>query len=108
MKQEVAKHLADGATTLAVSTGASSYFGWFVFINENAPGVGVLLSAFFGFIGLFFYYITFKKSTLADQNKSHLDDLTSAFEDHKEETKQEFKKVSDGISEILGAVQNER
>lgn len=107
MKQEIASHLGHGATALAVGTGTSSYFGWFTFINENAPGVGVLLSAFFGFTGLFFYYITWKKSTLADQNKADIESLSVAFEDHKEETREEFKKVFSGIEEILENVTNE-
>ncbi len=94
MKQESVKHLADGATTLAVSTGASSYFGWFTFINTNAPGIGVLLSLVFGVVGLIFYYLTWKKSTLADSNKDRLDE-------HIIETREEFTKVGDGISLIL-------
>ena len=94
MKQESVKHLADGATTLAVSTGASSYFGWFTFLNSNAPGIGVLLSLVFGVIGLVFYYLTWRKSTLADDNKDRLDA-------HIEETREEFKNVNNGISSIL-------
>lgn len=73
MKQESVKHLADGATTLAVSSGASSYFGWFTFINENAPGVGVILSFLFGVIGIIFYWLTWSKLTLAEENKKKLD-----------------------------------
>lgn len=94
MKQESVKHLADGATTLAVSTGASSYFGWFTFINANAPGIGVLLSLVFGLIGLVFYYLNWKKSILADDNKDRLDT-------HIEETREEFRIVNGGIDSIL-------
>jgi hypothetical protein len=94
VKQESVKHLADGATTLAVGSGASSYFGWFVFVNNNAAGIGVLLSFFFGVIGLIFYWLTWRKSTLADENKTKLDE-------HIEETKEEFKNVNSGLSEIL-------
>jgi hypothetical protein len=94
VKQESVKHLADGATTLAVGSGASSYFGWFVFVNNNAAGIGVLLSFFFGVVGLIFYWLTWRKSTLADENKTKLDE-------HIEETKEEFKNVNSGLSEIL-------
>ena len=94
MKQESVKHLADGATTLAVSAGASSYFEWFTFLNANAPGIGVLLSLVFGLIGLIFYYLNWKKSTLADDNKDRLDA-------HIEETREEFKVVNNGIESIL-------
>ena len=98
MKQESVKALADGATISAVSTGASSYFGWFTFINTNAPGIGVLLSLIFGSIGLIFYYLTWKKSTLADSNRDRLDE-------HIIETKEGFDKLDikfdDGIKSIL-------
>ena len=70
MKQDIIAH---SATTLAVGTGASSYFGWFTFINANAPGIGILLSFFFGTAGLIFYFLTWKKSTLADNNEKRLD-----------------------------------
>lgn len=104
MKQELSKHLADGATTLAVSTGAtSSVLGY---INHYAAGIGVLCTIFFGLIGSFFYYITWKKSTLADQNKADIESLSIAFSDHKQETREEFKKVSSGIDEILEIVAN--
>ncbi len=98
MKQESVKALADGAIISAVSTGANSYFGWFTFINANAPGIGVLLSLVFGVVGLVFYYLTWKKSTLADTNKDRLDE-------HIIETRDEFKKldtkIDKGISSIL-------
>jgi len=98
VKQESVKALADGATISAVSTGASSYFGWFTFVNANAPGIGVLLSMVFGVVGLIFYYLTWKKSTLADSNRDRLDE-------HIIETRDEFKKLDDkldnGISSIL-------
>ena len=108
MKQESVKHLADGATISAVSTGASSYFGWFTFINENAPGIGVLLSFFFGVIGLIFYYLTWKKSTLAETNKKELDSNKKELANHgdkldahiKESTEQ-FKFLGDGIKTLL-------
>lgn len=74
MKQEIIAH---SATTLAVGTGASSYFGWFIFINANAPGIGILLSFFFGTAGLIFYFLTWKKSILADENEKRLDKVES-------------------------------
>ena len=101
MKQESVKALADGATISAVSTGASSYFGWFTFINTNAPGIGVLLSLVFGTAGLIFYWLTWKKSTLAEKNKEKIDTHSDRLDDHIVETRDEFKKVGDGISLIL-------
>ena len=105
MRQESVKHLADGATTLAISSGASSYFGWFTFINNNAPGIGVLLSFFFGSIGLIFYFFTWKKSTLADENKVTLSEHAEKLDTHILKTNANFesmdKKVSSGIESIL-------
>ena len=75
MKQESLKHLADGATISAVSTGAGNYLGWFGFINENAPGIGVLLSMFFGICGVVFYVISYRKATVADDNAKKIDQL---------------------------------
>ena len=102
MKQEMAKHFADGAVTLAVGTGATT--SWLGYINHHAAGIGVLCTIFFGFVGVFFYYITWKKTTLADQNKTELDELSKALDEHKTETKSEFEKVSNGINEILEIV----
>jgi len=101
VKLESAKHLADGATTLAISTGASSYFGWFTFINSNAPGIGVLLSFFFGVTGLIFYFMTWQKSTLADENKKVIDKHGKKLDSHIEESTEQFKFLGDGIKTLL-------
>jgi len=112
VKQESLKVLADGATTLAVGSGASSYFGWFVFINEYAPGVGVILSFVFGVVGIIFYWLNQKKLTLADENKRgllvvaekldvHIEKLDTHIQDTNKqnaELKNEFKS---GINSIL-------
>jgi len=101
VKQENVKSLADGATTLAVSSGASSYFGWFTFINDNAPGIGVLLSLIFGLIGIIFYWLTLKKSTLADENKRGLEANSEKLDVHIEQTNKQFDNVNSGITSIL-------
>lgn len=101
MKQESVKNLADGATTLAVSSGASSYFGWFNLVNDNAPGIGVLLSLLFGIIGIVFYWLTLKKSTLADENKIELTANSERLYEHILETSTQFDNVNLGIDSIL-------
>ena len=101
MKQESVKHLADGATTFAVGSGASSYFGWFVFINEYAPGVGVILSFIFGTIGIIFYYLNQKKLTLADENKLGLIIVTEKLDTHIKETTNQNNELKSGINSIL-------
>jgi hypothetical protein len=104
----IEKHLADGATISAVGSGASSYFGWFEFVNDNAAGIGVLLSFFFGSIGLIFYWLTWKKSTLADENKINLTSHAEKLDGHIVKSDSQFIKVdtqfdqvNSGISEIL-------
>lgn len=101
MKQELTRAFADGATTLAVSAGASSYFGWFTFINDNAPAIGIMLSFFFGMAGLIFYWLTWKKATLADTNKIELLQQGEKLDQHIQETRDEFKKFDKGIILIL-------
>ena len=101
MKQESAKLLADGATLSAVSTGASSYFGWFTFVNANAPGIGVLLSLVFGLIGVVFYILNHRKTLLAEKNKEVIDKNNDRLDAHIEETREEFKIVNTGISTII-------
>lgn len=86
MKQDPTELLGHGLTVVSVGLGASNRPGWFDFINTNAPGIGVILSAFFGFAGLFFYYINWKKSKLSEENKINLDK-------HIQETKSQFDKI---------------
>ena len=101
MKQEITKVLADGAAASAVSLGAATKLGWFEFINANAPGIGVLASCFFGVVATIFYYLTYAKSTQADQNRKDLKVLESVMSDHKKETETSFEQVNSGLSEIL-------
>jgi len=98
MKEEIIAH---SATTLAVGAGASSYFEWFTFINTNAPGIGILLSFFFGTAGLIFYFLTWKKSTLADQNKKELSEQGEKLDSHIIESTEQFKYLGDGIKTLL-------
>jgi len=94
VKQQTGEALAHGTTGLAISSGASSYFGWFIFINDNAPAIGVLLSGFFGFAGLIFYILTWRKSTLADQNKEDLEGINNKLDNHIIETREETKNTN--------------
>lgn len=87
MKQESLKHIADGAMISAVGSGTSSYFDWFAFINTNASGVGVILSFIFGVAGIIFYILTWKKQTLADENKRAIEANERKLDDHIEETR---------------------
>ncbi len=102
MKQEITKVLADGAAASAVSLGAATKLGWFEFITANAPGLGFLASCFFGVIATIFYYLTWIKSTQADQNKKDLKALEDVMSVHIEDTEKSFAKVDNGINEILG------
>ncbi len=99
MKQEVTRALADGAAASAVSLGAATKFGWFVFINANAPALGFIASCIFGTIATVFYLLTYSKATQADQNKKDL-------QTHKKETEISFNRVNKGIDEILNKLTN--
>lgn len=101
MKQEITKALADGTATLAVSGGIATKLGWFEFINANAQGLGFMASCFFGAVATLFYFLTYSKSTQADQNKKDLEELESVMTDHINDTEKSFSKVDAGISEIL-------
>jgi len=101
MKQETIKHLADGATISAVSSGASSYFGWFTFINENAAGIGVILSFLFGVTASVFYCLTWRKATLANENKKEIVSQGAKLDLHIDETREEFRTINNGVQSIL-------
>lgn len=101
MKQETLKHLGDGAIISAVSTGAINKLGWLSYLNENAGGIGLIITTFFGLIGLFFYYLTWKKSILADVNKIELIQHGEKLDAHIKETNNQFKCLNNGVKSIL-------
>jgi len=101
VKQELTKVLADGAATLAVSGGIANKLGWFGFINTNAPGLAFLASCIFGIVATIFYFLTYAKSTQADENKKDLKVLEDVMSGHIKDTEKSFEKVDSGISEIL-------
>jgi hypothetical protein len=106
VKQEMTKALADGAATLAVSGGIVTKLGWFEFINANAQGLGFLASCVFGIIATVFYFLTYAKSTQSDKNKKDLKALEDVMSDHIKDTDQSFRKVDNGINEILKKLNN--
>lgn len=75
MKQETVKHLADGAVVSAGGMGISSYMGWFSFINENAPGIGVIISLIALIVGIGFNVYNSSKLTQTDKNKAEIDTI---------------------------------
>ena len=93
MKQETLADLGHGAITLSAGTGVSNHLGWFDFINANATGVGFIATSFFGSVGLVFYWLNLRKSTLADQNKIN-------FDNYKKESDGNFKSL-DGKIQII-------
>lgn len=93
MKQETLADLGHGAITLSAGTGVSNHLGWFDFINANATGLGFIATSFFGSVGLVFYWLNLRKSTLADQNKIN-------FDNYKKESDGNFKSL-DGKIQII-------
>lgn len=81
MKQETAKTLGDGAATLAVSTGAGNYLGWFDFINQNAAGIGVIISFLSFIVAVIFYVLTYKKPDDSRKNSNKIMELQAELDD---------------------------
>ncbi len=108
MKQEITKVLADGTVTLAVGGGIATKMGWFEFINTNASALGWMTSVFFGVVATLFYLLTYLKATQADENKKNLEVLESVTSEHIRNTSNSFKKVDNGINEILTKLSRRR
>lgn len=107
MRQETLKALADGSLALTVGTGAGSEaLSYLEYINTYAAGIGTLISLFGLIIATIFYIATWRKQNLSSENKKNLDVLSSAVEDHKKHTSNEFKKVGKGIEAILSKLDN--
>lgn len=104
MKQEITKALADGTALAAVSGGIATKFGWFKFINEYAEALGFIATCVFGLVATVFYFLTYVKVQQSDRNKKDLRVLEAAFDDHKTDTEESFKKVDDGINKILSII----
>ncbi len=74
MKQDTLKALSDGLATSTVSLGiGTSSLSWLGFLNDNAAGLGVLLT-FASFVIYFvFQILSHRKLSLADQNRIQLE-----------------------------------
>ncbi|MCJ8292900.1 MAG: hypothetical protein MJK15_00705 [Colwellia sp.] len=68
MNQEIAKTIADTATAVAVTAGASSYFKVFEFLNQYAGGIGVLISLLSFTVATTFYVLTYRKPDASIDN----------------------------------------
>lgn len=109
MNHETLKAIGDGAIVAAAGTGGAST--WLNYVKEYDTVIGLFLTLFFGFVGILFYYLNWRKSIQADDNKriigehrEQISTLSTAFDSHKEQTKKEFQVVNSGISEILDKI----
>lgn len=91
MSQEIIKNSADGATLFAISTGAGNYLGWFDFINQNAGGVGVIISFLSFVVGAAFYILTYNKPDKSRDNSNKIMELEAELFD----TKKQIQAISD-------------
>lgn len=100
MKQETLKALSDGLATSTVSLGiGTSSLSWLGFLNDNAAGLGVLLT-FASFIIYFVFQImSHRKLSLADQNKVHLERM-------EKESKKELALIKAQMAENIDKVVN--
>ena len=86
MKDVTPKVLEHGATALTTATGTTTAVGsFFGFLNNNAPGLGVILTFMFGCIAVGFHIYSARKQ---NSDSKELDDL-------KEELKKIGKRDSD-------------
>ena len=95
MKQETAKHLADGVGALAASSGILT--SWLGYLNHYAAGIGVICTVFFGCIYATFHYLSFKKLCQADDNKEQIQRLEAM-------QKENIKSIVDELHEIKNKI----
>ena len=96
MKQENLKNLADGATTLAISTGTSSGLGWLDFINQYADVFGLGISLVSAIAAIIFYYVSYKKPDNSRKNTNKILELEAELMD----TKKQIEAISDRKSNL--------
>ncbi len=99
MNLDTAKILAGSSAKLSGSTGISTMI--MAYFQVNAAGIGALctLITLIGYIS--FQWLAHTKTNQSIKNKEKIDDHGDRLESHIEETRDEFKKVGDGISSIL-------
>ena len=100
MKQETAKHLADGIVTASISTGAASSAAKYLdMLDNHAAGLGVIIS-FLGLImaGVFYFY-TARKSSLADDNKKQIEQLKAIQQRNIDSIKEDLKNIETAIKD---------
>jgi hypothetical protein len=101
VKQDTLKALSDGLATSTVSLGiGTSSLSWLGFLNDNAAGLGVLLT-FASFVIYFvFQILSHRKLSLADQNKLHLERI-------EKESKKELKLIKAQMTDNIDRVVKE-
>lgn len=98
MKYQLLDASAIGAFGLSSVSGASSYFGWFNFVNTYAPGIGVLLSLFFGLVGAYFMFKSSKKEKKAEVNERKIEDIEDDILSIKTDMSSGFKSILDKLN----------
>ena len=99
MKQIAVKHLADGASTLAIGSGVgTSALGYWEFISVNHAGIGVLCTLSFGLIALFFNIYNSSKLNQAEKNKKEIEANSKKLDEHINETKTGIDRILDAIN----------
>lgn len=81
MSQNTVKALADGAIATAATAGAGSYLGWFDFINQNAAGIGVIISFLSFVVAITFYVLTYRKPDNSRKNANKIMELEAELND---------------------------
>ena len=99
MKVESAKILVGSCASLTGVTGISTMV--MAYFQVNAAGIGALctLITLVGYIS--FQYLAHKKTNQSIKNKEKIDSHGDRLDEHIKETRDEFKKVGDGLELIL-------
>ena len=99
MNLESAKILAGSSAKLSGGTGISTMV--MAYFQVNAAGIGALCTLITLVCYISFQYLAHKKTNQSIKNKEKIDTHSDRLDDHIVETRDEFKKVGDGISLIL-------
>ena len=73
MKQSTTEAAGHTIMTVAGATGIGS--SWLGYLNNNAAGLGLILSFIGLIIASIFYWLTYVKSTKADDNEKKIEEL---------------------------------
>lgn len=101
MKQESLTLAGHAASGLTVGISGANKMGWFDFISANASGISVILGCCSLISAICFYIISYRKHTLADENKKTLAFTKDALASTDKKLDNHIIETRAGLNEIL-------